>query len=149
MEHAGRLLARRARSEGELAARLSEAGHGDEEVATALSRLRELRLVDDRAFARDYVADRLRRSPRGALALRAELTARKVGTEAVAEAVDEVASDEERVATEVAVKLAARLGRLPPADQAARLSRRLTSRGFSPEAIESALRAALPPESWE
>ena len=150
MEHAGRLLARRARSEGELAVRLREAGHSDEIVAATVARLRALELVNDRQFARDYVAQRLRRSPRGGAALRAELAARAVPPELIAEAVDEVAGDEEeRRATELAVGLAARMTRLAPRDLAGRLGRRLASRGFSDEVIEVALRAALPPEGWD
>lgn len=150
LEDAGRLLARRARSERELTDRLTRAGHPEGAVAAAVDRLRELRLVDDRAFARDYVAERLRRSPRGVDSLRHELTARGVTPEAVADALDEVAGDEERRARELAMGLASRMGQgLSPAELAARLGRRLTSRGFSGEAVESALRAALPPEGWD
>ncbi|CAN5741886.1 recombination regulator RecX [soil metagenome] len=150
MEPAGRLLARRARSEDELASRLAAAGHGDEAIAATLGRLRRLGLVDDRAFAREYVAGRLRRSARGSAALRTELARHGVAPAAADDAVNEAAGDEEQRAIELAVELAARLPEgLSLRVRAGRLGRRLAVRGFSEEVVESALRAALPPEGWD
>ncbi len=148
MERAGRLLARHARSEWDLARRLRAAGHDAEEVAAAVARLRDLGLLDDLAFARTYVEERCRRG-RGAAAVMAELGTRGVGRDIAEQAVAEVAGDENQRAIDLATRLAPRLGRYPLKDQAARLQRRLAGRGFEPDAVEAALRAVLPPEGWD
>lgn len=68
-----RFLNARARSEREIRDRLGEKGFGPEPVEAALERLRALGLVDDDAFARMWVENRLAMRPRGAAALRSEL----------------------------------------------------------------------------
>ena len=57
-----RLLAHRARSSAELAARLRAKGHDDQVVTATLEQLRGEGLVDDEAFAAAFVADKRRLS---------------------------------------------------------------------------------------
>lgn len=149
MEHAGRLLARRPRTAAELTRALLAAGFRPDEVDAATARLEHLGLVDDREFARQWLAERCARRPMGRAALVAGLEAKGVAPEVAREVVDETGYDEEARAVEVATRLLPQTARGSVGRQAAALHARLTRRGFSTEAVEAALRAVLPPEGWD
>ncbi|HEX2049744.1 MAG TPA: regulatory protein RecX [Actinomycetota bacterium] len=149
MEHAGRLLGRRPRTAAELVRSLRSAGFGPDEVEAAIARLRELGLVDDREFARQWLAQRCARRPTGRAALVAALEAKGVAAAVAREAVEEAGYDEEAQAVEVAARLLPTVGRGSVARQAAALHGRLVRRGFSAEAVEAAVRAVLPPDGWD
>ncbi|MDQ4142789.1 MAG: recombination regulator RecX [Actinomycetota bacterium] len=149
MSRAGRLLTLRQRTESEIVDRLGTAGFAPPVVAEAVARLKELRLLDDATFARSWVGERLRRKGSGPALLRAELIDRGVDEAVVEEVLAEALPDESLRATEVATKLLGRIGGLPLEKQVARLMGALARKGFSPEAVEEALRAVLPPEGWD
>ncbi len=149
MERAGKLLSIRARSERELADRLSEAGFSAEAVAQTLTRLVELSLVDDLDFARQWVADRSARKKLGPRALAAELSAKGIAREVIDQALADEGPDEETLALEVAAAHVRKVARFPLAQQAARLQQMLLRKGFSFEAAEAGARAVLPPEGWD
>ena len=73
MDDAYRLLAHRARSRAELAARLRAKGHDEPAVQTVLDRLSGEGLVDDQAFAAAFVADKRRLAGWGAGRIAREL----------------------------------------------------------------------------
>lgn len=100
------LLAHRARSRSELAGRLTRKGFPGAVVAPCLDRLEEEGLLDDDAFARAFVADRLRLRPRGRRGLVAELRRRGVAEAAARGAVDDVFRHEEADETSLAVDAA-------------------------------------------
>ena len=75
------LLSRRAYTVAELRARLLRRGLPENEAEPLLTRLQELKLVDDAAYAEQYV--RSRTQARGRLVLRRELTRKGVGEELV------------------------------------------------------------------
>ena len=75
-----RLLAHRARSRAELAARLLAKGHDEPAVLTVVDRLSGKGLVDDRAFAAAFVADKRRLAGWGAGRMARELE--RLGVEA-------------------------------------------------------------------
>lgn len=75
------LLSRRAYTVAELRERLLRRGLPDGEAEPLLTRLQELKLVDDAAYAEQYV--RSRKQARGRLVLRRELTRKGVGEELV------------------------------------------------------------------
>jgi regulatory protein len=92
-----RLLAHRARSQGELVARLRAKGHSEPNVRAVIDRLSGEGLVDDRAFAAAFVADKRRLAGWGAGRIARELD--RLGVEAaIVEAAlprsDEAAADE-------------------------------------------------------
>jgi regulatory protein len=149
MERAGRLLARRARSERELADRLALAGFGDEIVAAALTRLRALRLVDDADFARRWVEERATTRGLGRAALIAELTGKGVEVAVAEAALDEAGLDDVARATELAAALVRRVARKPLERQASSLWQMLRRKGYTSEAAEAAVKAVLPPEGWD
>ncbi len=73
LDAALRFLESRSRSVSEVRRRLSTAGYRNEFVEGAISRLLDLGLLDDAAFASAWVASRDRAHPRGEMALRREL----------------------------------------------------------------------------
>lgn len=149
MCRAGHLLATRARSERELAERLSGAGFDPIVTERVLARLRQLELVDDAEFARRWVDERSRAKGLSGQALVAELVAKGVDRDTARSAVDDAAIDEAARATALASRLACKVARRPLAEQAARLGGMLMRRGYSEETAYAAARAVLPPEGWD
>lgn len=149
MQRAGKLLARRARSEHEIRDCLSEAGFEDEIIERTLQRLGELGLVDDRAFALHWIDERSSRKGLGPEALLTELVAKGVDETVANEALIESGLDEESRAVEVAARLFRKVANRPLAAQPAALLQMLLRRGFSAEAAEMGVRAVMPPEGWD
>jgi regulatory protein len=73
LEAAARFLEVRSRSVAEVRRRLTSAGYQSSLVEGAVTRLLELGLLDDEAFARAWVESRDRARPRGERAIRQEL----------------------------------------------------------------------------
>jgi regulatory protein len=73
LEAAARFLEARSRSVHEVRRRLTGAGYRPELVDGAITRLLELGMLDDEAFARAWVESRDRARPRGERAIREEL----------------------------------------------------------------------------
>lgn len=132
-EKAYRLLACRPRSTAEIFCRLQRCGFAEPVIQEVLSFLQEYGLVDDRAFARDWVNWRLSANPRGREGLFRELRARGVSREVIAETLEEL-DDEKEYATalSLAQKKVGREGAAYPRHKLAAFLRR---RGFSPEII--------------
>jgi regulatory protein len=78
LDAALRFLESRARSEAEVRRRLTFAGYRAALVEDAITRLREVGMLDDAAFARAWVESRDRARPRGERALRQELSLKGV-----------------------------------------------------------------------
>ena len=149
LERAGRWLALRARTESELAQRLEEGGFERGVVTQVIARLKELDLIDDAAFARSWVEERMRKKDCGPILVAEELEAKGVDETIVLEVVGEFFPDEGAQATEAAAALVGKWAGLPLDKQAARLSGALSRKGYSPDAIDAALQAVLPPEGWD
>lgn len=73
LEAAARFLEVRARSVAEVRRRLTSIGYQPDLVEGAITRLLDLGLLDDEAFARSWVESRDRARPRGERAIRQEL----------------------------------------------------------------------------
>jgi regulatory protein len=149
MERAARLLAATSRSQAELRSRLLGAGYSGEVVERVLTRLIELRLIDDLAFARNWIERRARRKGLSAGALLAELEGKGVDRVTAEAALAGSGLDEDAAALEWAAKLAAKVAHRPLEEQVGRLRGMLLRRGFSGEAADGAVRAVLPPEGWD
>lgn len=90
-----RLLGIRARSRKEMERFLSKKGYAVAEIASVLDRLTLQGYLNDAAFARQWVSSRLRRRPRGTLALTWELRQKGLSDKEIGEAtsrVDEAAA---------------------------------------------------------
>jgi regulatory protein len=153
------LLARRPYSRQELRRRLLRRGFQRGVVEASLSALESMKLVDDGAFARSFVRDRLRLRPRGKRRLSQEL--REKGVEAttidgaVADVFSEQALSEDGLAREAALAWLARqrpdvrsaLARRDRSPERERATRRLggflARRGFGGEAARQAVEAAV------
>lgn len=109
LQSALRLLTYRPRSGAELRDRLAQKGVVEGVLEATISRVRELRLIDDEAFARRHVDSRDRMSPRGRRLVASELRAkgieRGIAAQSVATLVDDDAAY--RAATRRAIPLAA------------------------------------------
>jgi regulatory protein len=149
MERAGRYLALRARSEHELTDRLLEGGFDEPVVREAMERLRNLRLVDDLEFAREWIEHRSERKQLGATIILHELSEKGVDPEVARRALAEAGIDEESAARAWALKQIKRLSRYPLEEQGGRLINGLVRRGFTSEVAEAAARSVLPPEGWD
>ena len=138
LEEALRLLGRRARSRVELIRQLRRGGHAPGAIESAIRRCDELKYLDDEAFARAHVRDRLKFKPRGRRILMAELRTRGVDEKDATRAIDEVFSDAEVNEADLADGLARKrlrsLESLPTPVARRRLTAYLARRGF-PSAI--------------
>ena len=141
-ERALGLLAVRARSRRELERRLLQAGFDRDEVEDELARLEDVGLVDDEAFARQFVEHQAGARLAGTRVIRSALAQKGVAPE-VADAMLGELGDEEARAAELASARAGRLRGVDPATAFSRLSSFLMRRGYAPNVARSAARRAL------
>jgi len=80
-------LSYRPRSEAEVERKLRGADFSDDAVRQAVERCRELGYLDDLAYARSHVRDRIRLKPRGVRRLRDELRKKGIDEETADEAI--------------------------------------------------------------
>lgn len=122
-------LTYRPRSSAELRRYLAGKGYDEAVAERVLTRLEELGLVDDDAFARYWVEQRQTFKPRSQLALRQELFQKGIDRVVVDEVVAEL--DDEEAARKAAASRATRLAGLPEEEFLRRLGGYLQRRGFS------------------
>jgi regulatory protein len=84
-----RFLEARPRSIAEVRTRLGRKDYAPEAIDAAIARLAELELLDDAAFARYWVENRLAYRPRGAGALRDELRRKGIDADVTAEVMND------------------------------------------------------------
>ena len=153
------LIARRPYSRQELRRRLTRRGFARGVVESALVALESQRLVDDGAFAKSFVRDRLRLRPRGKRRLSQELREKGVDAGTIETAVSEVFTEqevrEEALARDAALgwlkrqrpETRAALFRRDRSPERERATRRLNGflarRGFGGETARNALQAAV------
>lgn len=140
-----RLLAVRARSRAELARRLAARGYAPEVSERALDRLTEVGLVDDAAFAEQWVHSRHTFSGRGKQALAQELRRKGVAqSDAVSALAGITADDEESRAADLIRRKLRSLPRDLDHDKAIRrLVGMLARRGYSQSTAYRVVKAAL------
>ena len=124
-----RLISYRPRSEREIRIRLARKGQPEEVQDAVIKQLRSEGLTDDAAFARMWIENRMEFRPRGAWALRAELTGKGVAREQIDMALEDF--DEDEAARRAARQGARRYTHLSPDLFRRRLSAYLSRRGFS------------------
>jgi regulatory protein len=150
LDAAARFLETRSRSVAEVRRRLTRAGYRPELVEGAISRLTDLGILDDEAFARAWVESRDRARPRGERAIREELRLKGVDR-AIADAVLEERRDAEgdtlpdRAAAErLLAKNERALARVAdPRQRRQRAYALLARNGFDPETCREAAAAWL------
>ncbi|MEO5824732.1 MAG: regulatory protein RecX [Gemmatimonadales bacterium] len=128
-----RSLERRAHARQELQRKLERKGHTADSVAASTARLERLGLLDDEAFAYQYVATRSVRG-RGPVRLRHDLRSLGIADETIARSVAAIPTDDDDPLAQpraLAVKRAGQLAGLPSETRRRRLSAYLARRGFS------------------
>ena len=135
------LLNYRPRSEAEIQQKLRRNKVPETVVSHVLERLRETKLVDDRAFAYTWVENRSEFRPRGRRALRIELRQKGIGAEVIEDVLESL--DEESLAYQAALKKAAKLNITDVFEFKRKLYGFLSRRGFDYETASSAVQKIL------
>jgi len=144
-EMAVRLLAARPHSTEELRARFRRGGVPDRHAQAVLDDLTEAGYLDDLAFARGWIASRLRRRPCGSARLRGELRERGVAFAVIEQAIRDAYGEEgtsvgeEQYAAAVVERRRRAYASLPPDARARRMAQYLERRGFARATIVRAL----------
>jgi regulatory protein len=132
------------RTRSQLAVTLRERGIPADVATRVLDRFEEVGLIDDRAFAKQWVESRQAGRGLSARALRAELRSRGVAEELIEEALDVVSSDVEIAsARAVAERRARSVAGLPRPTQVRRLSGALARKGYGPAVTAQVVREVL------
>jgi len=156
LDFAARFLEARPRSVAEVRRRLTSAGYRAELIEAAITRLGDLRFLDDELFARTWVESRDRARPRGERALRRELAVRGVDRAIVDAVIDdrrpgpgaligEPPVDPDEVAAErlLAKRLASLLREADPRRRRQRAYALLARNGFAPDVCSAVVRRVL------
>lgn len=140
-----RRLSLRAHSRSELEQALAAKGVATEVAATLLDRFSELDLVDDQAFAEQWVSSRHRTKGLSRRALSEELRRKGVASEVILEATSAVGRDDEvAAATDLARKKLRTMGSVTdPVVIRRRLAGALARRGYGPEVVYSVVARVL------
>ena len=149
MTRAGHMLAAHPRTEKEVRDRLTAADFDDSVVNQAIERLTELKLIDDAAFARNWIEERARTKNLASRALLQELVAKGIELGVAEVALAEAEVDEHGQARKLAARHLAKVEGLPLAKQAVRIQQLLLRRGYDLETAVGATRSVLPPEGWD
>lgn len=139
-----RKLAAQARTRQELAKALAARQVPEDVAGHVLDRMEAVGLVDDAAFAHDWVQSRQQRRHLSASALRRELQNKGVDRDQIDEALSDVETDDELVAAEaLAEKKLRSMTGLARDVQYRRLAGALARRGFSAGVTSTVLRRVL------
>lgn len=139
-----RKLTAQARTRHELAVALRARNVPEDTASEVLDRLGEVGLIDDAAYAEDWVASRQQRRHLSRSTLRQELQRKGVPRDKIDHALEQVTSDAEyQAALDLARRKHAGMSTLEPAVCYRRLAGALARRGFAPAIISRVLRDLL------
>ena len=147
MDAALSYLTGRMRSVREVEDKLDDLQYGEGDILITVDRLKELNLLNDETYAREFVRSRLATKPVSRQKLYLDLRAHKIPEEMILAALNELPPETESDnALEVARKYWRQLSALEESVRRERVLRRLMSRGFSTEASLAAIRQAAEEE---
>lgn len=136
LQYALRLIVRKRYTEHELNKKLSAKKIGNKsDKKKVIERLKELKYIDDRLFAKDYISTRVSVNPRGEQLLRMELRMKGVSKSVVDDAIKKASIDEYSLAKRLVIKREKRYVGLNKYKKKEKIMRLLTSRGFKPDTI--------------
>ena len=139
MDAALSYLTGRMRTVREVEDKLDDLQYGEGDILTTVARLKELNLLNDEEYAREFVSRQK---------LHMDLRAHRVPEELIDATLNELPRDTEADnALEVAKKYWRQMSALEEPVRRERVLRRLTSRGFSTEASLAAIRQAAEAEA--
>lgn len=141
MDAALAYLTGRMRTVREVEDKLDELQYGEGDILATVQRLKELNLVNDEEYAREFVRSRLATKPMSRQKLYLDLKAHHVPEEHIEAALNDLPQETEADnAREVADKYWRQMSELEDTKRRERVLRRLMSRGFSTEASLAAIR---------
>ena len=142
MDAALAYLTDRMRTVREVEDKLDDLQYGEGDILATISRLKELNLLNDEAYAREFVRSRLATKPVSRQKLYLDLRTHRVPEECIEAALNELPRETEADnAREVARKFWRQMSALEENVRRERVLRRLMSRGFSAEASLAAIRS--------
>ena len=148
MDAALSYLTGRMRTVREVEDRLDELQYGEGDILITVERLKELNLLNDEEYAREFVRSRLATKPVSRQKLYMDLRAHHVPEELIEAALDALPEETESDnALEVARKFWRQMSALEEPTRRERVLRRLMSRGFSTEASLAAIRQVTEEEA--
>ena len=148
MDAALAYLTDRMRTVREVEDRLDDLQYGEGDILATISRLKELNLLNDEAYAREFVRSRLATKPVSRQKLYLDLRTHRVPEECIEAALNELPRETEADnALEVARKFWRQMSALEDNVRRERVLRRLMSRGFSTEASLAAIRSVAEEET--
>jgi regulatory protein len=130
------LLKFRLRSENELLVRLKQKGFSEELSQDTVNFLKDKEFVNDRVFARGWVASRLRR-PLGLSKIRQELIQKGLDKEIIDSALSQVKEfyNESQIVSQLAQKRFSKIKGIEPVKAKARVYAYLIRRGFAVDIV--------------
>ncbi len=141
MDAALRYLGARARTVRETERHLDACEYGEIEVYETIERLKELGLLNDAAYAEDFVRTRLATKPVSRAHLRQQLLSHETDADAIEHALSQIGeSAEAQSAAAIAEKYARQYARLPKEEREEMVLRRLLARGYAYDDARAALR---------
>ena len=150
MDAALRHLGSRARTVREIERYLDACEYGEVEVYETVERLKELGLLNDIAFAEEFVRTRLATKPVSRAHLRQQLLAHEVEADAIERAIASLEGETEATnAALIAGKYIRQYERLAEEERNEMVMRRLLSRGYSYDDARTALQTAISGEAEE
>ena len=141
MDAALSYLTARMRTEREVEDRLDDLQYGEDDILATVERLKELNLINDEAYAREFVRSRLATKPVSRQKLYSDLRAHHVPEALIKATLNELPRETEADnALDAARKFWRQMENLEEDVRRERVLRRLMSRGFSTEASLTAIR---------
>lgn len=137
-----------ARTADEVKKTLMRKGYIEQVAEAVVERLTEIHLIDDRAYA-ERMVELKSEKPIGVYALKRKLRMKGIDEDTVSEALEVIDDDHQiNAAREMAKKLSRKYEDLDPREARQKLSQALARRGFSWDAISSALSGHFD-EEWD
>jgi len=135
------LLKFRLRSEAELIVRLKQKGFSDNLAQDTVDFLKDKEFIDDRLFARSWVASRLKR-PFGIRRIKQELLGKGLDKQIIEDSLEQAKKgySETQTVSQLARQRFARLAGIDPQKAKARVYGYLLRRGFSPDIVSETIK---------
>lgn len=135
------LLKFRLRSEAELKARLKQKGFSEELSRDTINFLKDKEFIDDRVFAKGWVASRLKRSF-GIRRIKQELIAKGLDKGIIEDSLLQAQKNysEDQAASQLAQQRFSKLRNIEPQKAKARVYAYLLRRGFSPDVVSEIIK---------
>lgn len=111
----------------------------EQDLKQVLSRLKDLKYLDDTAYTKDFIESRISSRPRGKFLIKRELKNKGIHPELAERIVEGSEINEEDLAFESLLKKAKAIERAEPRKQKEKALRFLASRGFAIDAIYKAV----------